>query len=80
MNRATFTALRSAARKANQSVQVKHKGRNYAVGRGHSDRLAADGSWYFDRPAAAETAMRIDGVGFMRRRFGLKCWDSLRRA
>lgn len=79
MTRNEFTAARSAARKANHSIQVRHNGRNYAVGRGHSDRLATDGSWLFDRPEAADRAMRIDSVGYMRRRFGIKCWSNIRR-
>lgn len=78
MNRTDFIAARSVARRANHSIKVAHNGRVYAVGRGHSDRLATDGSWLFDRPEAAERAMRIDSVGYMRRRFGLKCWSVLR--
>ena len=80
MNRNEFTAARSAARKAGHAIQVRHNGRNYSVSRGHCDRLAADGSWYFDRPEPANRAMRIDSVGYMRRRFGIKCWANIGRA
>ena len=78
MNRAEFTETRRAARKAKHSIQISHNGRHYTAGRGGCDRLEPGNGWRYDRPAAAETAMRIDGVGYMRRRFGVKCWANIR--
>lgn len=79
MNRHEFTAIRRAARKAKHSIRVTHNGRHYTAGRGGCDRLEPGTGWRFDRPAAAEIAMRLDSVGYMRRRFGVKCWANIRR-
>lgn len=80
MTRETFKAFRRACRKAGESRQLRINGRNWAIGRGGCDRLEVGGGWHFDRPEPAERALRLEMVGFMRRRFGIKSRALVRAA
>lgn len=66
MNRSAFKQLHHNARRAGHSMIAVHNGRRWSVMR---DVARLDDNWRFDRPAAAERAMQLDMIAFMRRKY-----------
>lgn len=75
MNRQAFKQLRHDARRAGHTLIAIHNGRRWAVMR---DVARLDDGWRYDRPAAAERAMQLEMIAFMRRKYRIFSTDSIK--